>query len=257
MLQVRLNHLSRFKRLVFYEKDYLLSAPQDASHRMQMGGHQWNPMGWHLPLSSRCQIKARKLKRRQLLHRARSTLAFMEDIIMHIPSYCDDCETWHQEFIWAYDDGTYSICDSDGDHEPLDAEEVPSQEEHNRLWQQYSHWVVEHGEDPLGNFMVRHVAKVKERWQFKLIKTLVGPRLIEARRSGHAYAQADLPEHVRSFLNLDSSGKLCDFSTWDELIEVLPDIKPSRWFISHIEYDKPRPETVISSELRKAALRHS
>jgi hypothetical protein len=176
----------------------------------------------------------------------------MDDILMQIPSYCDDCETWHQESIWAYEDGSYSICDSDGNHEPLDAEDVPSQQEHDRLWHEYSQWVLEHGEDPVGNFIVRHSTKVKERWQFKLTKTLVGPRLVRALRAGRAYAQAELPEHVKSFLNLDPSGKLGDFATWDELIKVLPDVKAGKWFTAHIEYDKPRSKAVIARDVRKA-----
>jgi hypothetical protein len=180
----------------------------------------------------------------------------MEDILMTIPSYCDDCETWHQEHIWAYDDGTYTSCDSDGDHEPIEAEDVPSCEEHDRLWREYAQWVVEQGEDPLGNFYVRYSTKVKERWQFKLTKTLVGPRLIGVRRAGRAYTPDELPEHARSFLNLDASGKLGDFATWAELTEVLPEVKPGKWFVAHIEYDKPRPEAVTARELRKIA-RHN
>jgi hypothetical protein len=179
----------------------------------------------------------------------------MDNILFSIPSWCDDCETWHQEHIWAYDDGSYSSSDSDGNHDPLDAEDVPSQEEHDRLWHEYSQWVLDRGEDPLGNFNVRHVTEVNERWQFKLTKTLVGPRLIDARRAGRTYAQADLPEHVKSFLNLDSSGKLGDFATWDELIAVLPDIKAGKWFTAHIEYDKPRSSAVIARDLRKVARR--
>ena len=177
----------------------------------------------------------------------------MEDILFSIPSYCDDCETWHQEHIWMYDDGTYTSCDSDGDHEPLEAEDVPSQEEHDRLWCEYSQWVAEHGEDPLGNFYVHHSIKVKERWQFKVTKTLVGPRLTGAARARRAYLPTDLPEHVKSFLNLDSSGKLGDFNTWEELHDVLPDIKPGKWFVAHLEYDKPRSPALIARELRKAA----
>lgn len=175
----------------------------------------------------------------------------MEDILMTIPSYCDDCGTWHQEHIWAYDDGSYTSCDSDGNHDPLDAEDVPSQEEHDRLWKEYSQWVLEHGDDPLGNFYVKYSSKVKERWQFKLVKTLVGPRLILSRRGTRSYFADDLPKHVRSFLNLDASGKLGDFANWDELLAVLPDIKPSKWFVAHIEYDKPRSQISSTKELRK------
>ena len=179
----------------------------------------------------------------------------MEDIIMQIPSYCDDCETWHRELIWAYDDGSYSTCEECGDHEPLEEEDLPSQEEHDRLWREYSHWVLEYGEDPIGEFHVRYSIKVKERWQFRLTKTLVGPRLTDARHAGHAYAQAQLPEYVKSFLNLDASGKLGDFATWDELIEVLPEIKAGKWFTAQIEYDKPRSKVVVARDLRKVARR--
>ena len=181
----------------------------------------------------------------------------MEDIIMQVPSYCDDCETWHQEFVWVYDDGTYTICDTDGNHEPLDASEVPTGEENDKAWHDYRAWVLETGQDPLGEFMVKHSIKTKERWQFRITKTLVGPRLIDARRGKQRYPlYVDrLPEHVKSFLNLDASGKLGDFATWDELIAVLPDIKAGRWFVAHIEHDAPRQETVIARDLRKAARR--
>jgi hypothetical protein len=177
----------------------------------------------------------------------------MEDIIMQIPNWCDDCETWHQEFIWAYDDGSYSVCDSDGDHEPLEEADLPSQEEHDRLWREYRQWVLDRGEDPLGEFYVRHSTKVKERWQFKFTKTLLGPRLTDARRAGRTYPQAELPEHVRSFLALDAGGKLGDFATWEELTEVLPAVKAGKWMTAQVEYDRPRSEAIIARELRKIA----
>ena len=127
----------------------------------------------------------------------------MEDIIMQVPSYCDDCETWHQEFVWVYDDGTYTICDTDGNHEPLDASEVPEKR------------TTRHGADPCAGLRDRpgssgrvhgqhSVIKTKERWQFRITKTaFVGPELIDARRGKQRYPlYVDrLPEHVKGFLN--------------------------------------------------------
>jgi hypothetical protein len=177
----------------------------------------------------------------------------MEDILMEIPSYCDDCETWHRELIWAYDDGSYSICDTDGNHEPLDAEDIPSQEEHDRLWREYSQWVLDLGEDPLGQFYVRHVRKVNERWQFKIFKSLTGPRLDSARRAGRTYLPQELPEHVRSFLNLSPQNNLGDFAFWEELLAVEPTIKVGKWFTAHLEQDQPRSAALIAREVRTAA----
>jgi hypothetical protein len=177
----------------------------------------------------------------------------MEDILMQLPSYCDDCETWHLNFIWAYDDGSYSICDQDGDHEPLEASDLPSLDEHDRLWREYTQWVADTGKDPLGNFLVRHFIKVKERWRFKVLKRLTNPALIGAQRAGRSYTQAELPEHVRSFLNLDAHGLLGDFDSWKDLIAVLPDIKSGKWFTAQIEQNQPRKESVLTRELRSAA----
>jgi hypothetical protein len=181
---------------------------------------------------------------------------FMSDIIMTIPSYDDDRETWSQNHVWAHDDGTYTLCDECGDHESLETEDVPSFEEHDRKWREYTQWALETGTDPLGNFFVRHSIKTRERWQFRLAKTLVGPRLIDARHAGRRYTLThldELPGQVRTFLNLDSSGKLGDFATWDELIELLPDIKAGRWFVAHIEEDMPRQKDAIARDIRRIA----
>jgi hypothetical protein len=177
----------------------------------------------------------------------------MQDILFELPSYCDDCETWHKEFIWAHEDGSYSSCDECGDHEPLEADELPSDEEYARLWREYREWVLDRGEDPLGEFNVRHSIKVNERWEFKLFKSLTGPRLSAARHAKRIYQPQELPEHVRSFLNLSPDNKLGDFANWQELIDVLPDVRPYQWFAAHLEEDHSRKPETIARELRQAA----
>lgn len=180
----------------------------------------------------------------------------MEDIIMTLPSYSDDCDSWTQNFIWGYDDGTYTICDECGDHEPLEASDVPSDEEFSRLWREYSQWVLDTGRDPLGEFNVRHTRKVKERWFLRIGKTLVGPRLLAARRGKTIYQPGEIPEHLRSFLNLTADFRLGDFKFWEDLIKLEPTIKPWKWWACQLEQDQPRPDAAIARELRKAAREH-
>lgn len=176
------------------------------------------------------------------------------DVLMTIPWYDDDDETWHQNHVWGYYKNgrtTYSISDECGDHEPLD--EPPSAEEHEQAWREYTQWAIETGQDPLDNFYVRQTSKVKERWQFWLFKSLTGPRLDRARRAGKEYKPQDLPGYVKSYLNLTSSNNLGDFKTWDELVEALPGIKPSKWTMCHLEQERERSEVAIARDVRRGA----
>lgn len=84
----------------------------------------------------------------------------MEDIICSCPYYCDDCEKWHVLHYWAYDDGTYSQCDSDGNHDPCEEDEVPTYKECDDAWYQYAKHVLETGDDNLGEYTIHNEREV-------------------------------------------------------------------------------------------------
>lgn len=184
------------------------------------------------------------------------------DIYFSLPEYCEDHDepTWHIQHIWSYSDGTFSECDADGNHEPLDPEDVPSIEEHDRLWRDYAQWVVENGKDPLGNYYVKHTRKIRQRWQFRFGNSILGPLLTEARLAGKRYWWNEVPEHVRQYLNLApvtfNRGKLGDFATWEALVEAQPEIKPGRWWSVQIDHDQPRSPAIVERELRRMAKAH-
>lgn len=183
-----------------------------------------------------------------------------EDILFSMPNWCDSCETWHREHYWIYDDGKYSVCDDDGNHDDIAEEDLPSFAEQDNAWRDYSGWVISHGEDPLSEFYVKHSHKVRQRWQFRFSNSILGPILTEARRAGKRYWWNEVPEHVRQYLNLApvtfNRGKLGDFATWDELIAAQPEIKQGVLWTVHIEHDEPRAPAVMARELRTAARKH-
>ena len=180
------------------------------------------------------------------------------DITMTLPYYCDDCETWHKQFVWCHDDpeNPYTISDEDGDHESVDGADLPSFEEHDKAWLEYARWVLKHGEDPLANYTVKVSHAVRERWQIQVNDSVAGPILLAARRDKHTYrTAASLPPRMREFLNLKRM-RLADFKTWAELEAAQPGIKQGKWWTIYLDAFQMRAAQSIARELRKAARRH-
>ncbi len=183
----------------------------------------------------------------------------MEDIINSMPEYCTDHAepTWHLYHYWAYDDGTYSVCDVDGNHDPVEETDLPTAEEFDKAWRCYARWVVENGEDPLYQFNVKHATMVKERWWFRVNRSILGVVLTETKRGRHRYVHYELPVHVRQYLNLPpKSPKLADFKDWADFATVRPDVKPLRWFSAEIEHQQPRNPKAVARDLRRLARRN-
>ena len=180
------------------------------------------------------------------------------DITMTLPYYCDDCETWHKQFVWCHDDplNPYTICDEDGDHEACDEADLPTIEEHDKAWLEYARWVVEHGQDPLDNYYVKPSRAVRERWQIRVNDSVAGPILLAARRDKRTYrTAAELPVRMREYLNLKRM-RLADFATWAELESAQPGIKPGKWWTILLDTHAMRSEFSLARELRKAARSH-
>ena len=181
----------------------------------------------------------------------------MEDIICTIPWHCGDknCSVqWHLRHFWTYDDGTYSECDSDGNHDDIDAEDIPSADDQRRAWREYSAHVAETGEDPLGEFTIkRHIVR-RETWRFKIVPSILGAVVTQAQRARKFYWPRELPDHVRQYLNLrPGNHALQDFPTWQSFIETFPDHKPGKWFYATLEHKVPRKPEIVARELRAGA----
>lgn len=91
-------------------------------------------------------------------------------IIFSIPTYWGNNDSWYVEHIWQYTSRSrvrFTICDADGNHEPIRSKEVEElMKTCNERWIQYSQWVVENnGLDPLEEFIVpeRHQGKKTTR----------------------------------------------------------------------------------------------
>jgi hypothetical protein len=125
----------------------------------------------------------------------------MEDIVCSCPYYCDDCDKFHITHYWAYDDGTYTECDSDGNHDGCDAEDVPSYEETDEAWYRYSRHVLETGEDELSEFTVSHSKEVT--FVAVLADEADGIIVDEIRSGKHRYKPGRAPKAAREYLLME------------------------------------------------------
>jgi hypothetical protein len=124
----------------------------------------------------------------------------MEDIVCSCPYYCDDCDKWHITHYWAYDDGTYSECDSDGNHDGCDEEDVPTFEECDDAWCDYSKHVLETGEDELSAFTIYREKEVT--FVAVLADEADGIIVKEIRSKRHRYKPGRAPKAAQEYLQM-------------------------------------------------------
>lgn len=114
------------------------------------------------------------------------------DIFDTIPWQCGerDCRSpggWHKSNIWVDDtaDTGYTIDRySDGDHDDLDPEDVPSADESRAAWAEYATWVAQEGQDPLGEYMVpRTVTHQRRTYSVTIAKSVIGLMVVRLRRN--------------------------------------------------------------------------
>jgi len=83
------------------------------------------------------------------------------DILLSMPWQCGDSDctalgTWHTGTYWADDTAdtgyTYDKF-TDGDHEEVEASDLPSAEDEVRMWAKYRLWALDNQADPLDEFM--------------------------------------------------------------------------------------------------------
>jgi len=190
----------------------------------------------------------------------------MEDIICTVPWCCgeSDCPVgWHLEHYWIYDDGTYSVCDNDGNHDECDESDVPTFEQASAAWRDYSRHVAETGCDPLGEFSgVPRTTKRKERYTAAFRPSILGVQLVSIKRGGKAIPLSEIPQRVIDYLECErrpgAAGSLVFSDGWNALL-ALDCVKLYRGTARvtfTIEHEEPRSEKVIEAELRRAARRH-
>lgn len=139
------------------------------------------------------------------------------DIICTVPWSCgfkDGCKQgWHLANYWIQDDGTYTLDKySDGDHDPIDHDELPTADEECEAWQDYYAYVAREGVDPISQFLLPTQIRRKRQWEAQ-IRNWIGSdkhglRVISVRRRGRGPAVPwdSVPTEVYDFLFLGHPG---------------------------------------------------
>jgi hypothetical protein len=189
----------------------------------------------------------------------------MEDIICTVPEACgeSDCPVgWHLAHYWQYDDGTFSVCDSDGNHDDCDESDVPTADEQSAAWLDYSRHVAATGCDPLGEFAsVPRMTKRKERYTASFRKSIIGAALVAVRRAGKVVPLRDLPQRVIEYLDAErlngAAGNLRFRDGWDKLIglDCVKLYRGTARVTFTLDAEEPRPAAAVDSDLRRAARR--
>jgi hypothetical protein len=189
----------------------------------------------------------------------------MEDIIASMPWCCGEkgCPAqWHVIHYWMYSDGTYRQCDSDGNHESCDEEDVPSHAEVDKAWREYSAYVLRTGLDPLGEFQVARERKEAERWTVWFNRGLCGWVVARAKRGKTLVPASDLPQHVIDYCiaHRTNAGSVLVDLDWREFLECneIHALRPADMRCRgdfRIERKVPRKDSAITRDLRRLARR--
>jgi len=194
----------------------------------------------------------------------------VSDILSTVPWCCEerDCPNqWHKSTYWCDDDGTYS-CDrfTDGDHENVQQDDMPSLEEEVNAWKDYARYVLKTSADPLYEYSVKHTRSVKESYYAQVRRSIAGPRLVLLRRGRTEVPFDEIPQHVLDWLHIPSPSPTASRPLffinmdWDLFIECPRvhvwknnnGVAAVRFFLNR---EIPRSPTAVAADLRKAAQR--
>lgn len=190
------------------------------------------------------------------------------EIILTIPTYDDDNESWYSEHIWIYCTGirtSYTICDSDGNHEPISKRDVNdlSKREH-QLWREYSAWVIRHdGEDPIGEFLVKRTKTMKRnyvahfrRWNGE---QKYGLALTHVRWAGGLHTPDQLPEGFRAYFGAEKvADRWCMVGITVKELQAASDVGcvGEGYFKGTAEWKENLPEEKVRKAILLAARKH-
>ena len=129
----------------------------------------------------------------------------MTNIILTIPWRCDDRDCsmeWHKANYWVQEGGEFTIDSyADGDHETVS--EIPSHDEYVAAWDNYRKHVATTGDDPLGEYCVKHSFKRKARYTVQFRNSIGGAFLCRWKRGRGEWSASTPPEAVVSYMLLD------------------------------------------------------
>ena len=112
----------------------------------------------------------------------------IEDIICTIPWNCGekDCPAgWHLANYWHCPDGTFFVDHySDGDHDTIEEDELPSEEKVGKAWREYYQDCLATATDPLDELPVKGHSVQRQRWQVDFRNSIAGAVLTGYRRNG-------------------------------------------------------------------------
>jgi hypothetical protein len=189
----------------------------------------------------------------------------MSETICTVPWECGERECpvgWHVRHYCLDEDGTYTVCDSDGNHDPCEGGDVPAFAEQDAAWLDYSRYVAATGCDPLEEFMVARTTKRKERYTAAFRRSILGASLIAVRRAGKVLTLRDLPQRAIEYLDCErlngAAGNLRFRGGWHELIglESVKVYRGTARVTFTLDIDEPRPEAAVEGDLRRLARRH-
>jgi len=192
---------------------------------------------------------------------------YSDHIRASVPEACGerDCPVgWHIAHYWAYSDGTFSVCDSDGNHGDVDESDIPSFEDQEAAWYAYAQHVAETGEDPIGEYLVPTTRTVRERYRATFRQSILGPVLVRVRRRYRDVPLRDLPPYLTDYLNVQRKSPNSQWvfnGDWEQLVTVIPGKRPADTsyqvsFDVTVENLKPRPDATVRRERRRIATRH-
>lgn len=196
-----------------------------------------------------------------------------EDIIFSFP-LCVGGE-WIIQHVWIYIRGrgvSYSICDSDGNHEPATKREVDLQsEKHDSDWVRYSRHVLETGEDPLHEFTIKRQTLVRRNIVAVFAPSpgsdaMVLEYVVVGGRTLLASERETIPKAVLEFLELDLTDEAVLAAPWCSTYEAAREYAACAGCVgrtadgvyikARVEWKVARNPKIVARELKKAAKRH-
>jgi hypothetical protein len=160
---------------------------------------------------------------------------------------------WVKSTYWAHDDGTATHdTHSDGDHEPVEWEDVPHWSDAQSQWDSYYLDCIRSGEDPLSEFFVIPTYQQKQRWQVKFIRTIAGVQVCRVRRAGKEYLLWELPKPICDYLLLKDDGTSSNTSVTLEDLESAG-LKLYRWETITITINVERSAHRLREMIKKSA----
>ena len=209
----------------------------------------------------------------------------MNDIIAEMPWHCGerDCPVgWHKINYWIQLDGGYTVDSySDGDHEDIDEEDLPSVEKIDAAWERYRKDVVATGEDPLSQYSVSHTYKRRARYKIEFRNSIGGAFLCRWKQGRKPWSYDLPPEHLAGYFLLYTDWdreawcrrplkdkgvngerdtwftlkELIELGTADEHIDKVTQYSRATIFHLTLEEEVERSPFAVKRELRRSARR--